>query len=316
MRILGVARLNLTLRGYRATKGGHEGDGDVKNTINGQRREDRARRTIVVGALAAVTPIVAPMITARAGSEMPNVLVVSTVSTVAAAVAVGLLIVRLTGRLEHELNRFDDERRHWRDEANTDPLCRIPNRRGAYEQVETLRREADADAHWTLLALDVDRFKEVNDRHGHAVGDRVLATVANVLTEQLPEGASVARWGGDEFVVFMLGHRDLPVGWAESFSDAVKARPVHCREGQLHVGISFGLAQGPASNRFDDVLAVADEALLRAKDAMREPIRLDGHVAAERPTGTQSVVTVATRPRNQPALGARSARAVTPSSVV
>ena len=267
----------------------------MRHTITGQRREDRTRRTVVVGTLAAVTPILAPAATIWASWDEAGIAVVTMLSTVGAASIVGLLLLRVTRRLARQQALFDEERRRWRDEANTDPLCRIPNRRGADDQIAGMLRAAPADSRWTVLALDVDHFKQVNDTHGHAVGDRVLASVASALSDHLPPGTAAARWGGDEFVVFGLVDQELPQGWAEELVAAVTARPVQCREGNLRVGVSFGLAHGPSGQPFDDILDLADDALLRAKTVLRAEgratIRLDD----------REVVTVATRPPAIPA---------------
>jgi diguanylate cyclase (GGDEF)-like protein len=264
----------------------------MRHTISGQRREDRARRTIAVGTFAAVVPILGPASTVWADWSVRGVILVTMLTTIAAAAVVGLLLLRITRLMALDQRRFDEERRRWREEAQTDALCSIPNRRGAYDQIEQMRRAAGAGAFWTVLAIDVDRFKEVNDGHGHAVGDRVLAAVASTLAEQLPESAAVARWGGDEFVVFMLGDRHVPSGFAEGLAAAVAARPIPCREGDLHVGISLGLAEGPACNTFDDVLALADDALLGAKSDLRRPVTVTD---ADRRAARAAVDVVETR---------------------
>lgn len=243
--------------------------------LTGQRKGDRIRRTVAVGTIAAVTPIIVPSVAIWASWDSEVVAVLAMCSTIVAAAIVAFLLLRITRRLSRQEEFFDQERRMWRDEANTDPLCGIANRRGAYDQVAHLSAGAAADTIWTVLALDIDHFKEVNDTHGHAVGDRVLAAVASVLDEHVPPGATVARWGGDEFVVFALGERDLPRGWAEMITEAVSKHPVRCREGVIRVGISFGLAHGSSATKFDDVLASADAALLQAKERIRVPIRLD-----------------------------------------
>ncbi len=237
----------------------------------------------------------APAATIWASWDEAGIAAVTMLSTVGAAGIVGLLLLRVTRRLARQQALFDEERRRWRDEANTDPLCRVPNRRGAHDQIAGMLRAAPADSRWTVLALDVDHFKQVNDTHGHAVGDRVLASVASALSDHLPPGTAVARWGGDEFVVFGLGDQEFPPGWAEELVAAVTARPVQCREGNLRVGVSFGLAHGPSGQPFDDILDLADDALLRAKAVLRAEGRATTRL------DDREVVTVVTRP---PALAA------------
>ena len=94
----------------------------------------------------------------------------------------------------------------WRASSATDALTGLPNRRAF---VEALEREVShvgrTDRPLALAFLDLDDFKEVNDQHGHAVGDRVLQRVAIALTATLRRGDLFARWGGDEFVIALPG---------------------------------------------------------------------------------------------------------------
>lgn len=268
----------------------------MKNIINGQRREDRAKRTVICGMSAALAPILAPVASVWAGWDTSGVILVTMTTTIGAAAFVGLLLGRVTRRMLRDQRSFDEERRHWRDEAHTDPLCRIPNRRGAFDAASGMRSGAAASSHWTVIAFDIDSFKKVNDTHGHAVGDRVLTAVAEEVAAGIAEGMVAARWGGDEFVV--LGVDDMSrgagevdaavVGLAERISAAVRERTVPCREGDLTVEVSYGVARGPVHHELDDVLAVADGALMRAKAALRRPIRL---------MAEPSIVTVASRTR-------------------
>lgn len=240
----------------------------MRLTIMGQRREDRARRTFAAGLFAAALPVVVQFTTAMIGWSLRSVVTATAVAAVVSAAVVGTLLLRLSRSMEREAARFENERRRWRDEAFTDPLCGIANRRGAAHEIEFRRLIADpADRLW-VMALDVDRFKKVNDDHGHAVGDRVLVAVAEVLADRLPAGAVVARWGGDEFVVFQMGGHELVDGWGAEIAEAVAAHPIPVREGELRVSVSFGLADGPVNADFEHLLDEADDALLRAKQRL------------------------------------------------
>lgn len=260
----------------------------MRLTIMGQRREDRARRTLAAGLLAAALPVVVQFVTATMGWSLRAVVIASVVAATVSAAAVGGLLLRLGRRLARESARFESERRRWRDEAFTDPLCAIANRRGAHHEIEFRRLTAAPEDRIWVMALDVDRFKKVNDDHGHAVGDRVLVAVANVLADRLPPGAVVARWGGDEFVVFQVGGHELVDGWGATIAAAVAANPIPVREGELRVSVSYGLADGPVSTDFEHLLAEADEQLLAAK--------ADRQLTSDRSPGSATPVVTAPTP--------------------
>lgn len=227
-----------------------------------------------VGLVAALAPIAVVGLAAATGAGRTGMIVAG----LGAAMVAGALIVALLARIlrgcADQLAEFEYQRGRWREEARTDPLCGVLNRRGAYEQAATVAARAEPGAAWTVMALDIDRFKLVNDEHGHAVGDRVLVMVGDVLARNLPTGATVARWGGDEFVVFALADRPLPAGWAERIAESVSEHLVPCRAGNVRVTISFGIAEGAATCTLDDVLAAADDRLLVAKAAAHRTITL------------------------------------------
>ena len=93
-------------------------------------------------------------------------------------------------------------------EAVTDPLTMLPNRKGINEHLiellEPMERPGN-ESELALLFLDLDKFKDINDQHGHLAGDNVLKVVAERLRECLPRSAFAARWGGDEFIVVLPG---------------------------------------------------------------------------------------------------------------
>ena len=94
------------------------------------------------------------------------------------------------------------EYRH-RAAASTDPLTGIANRRGFLEQTAASRRAADASQAAAVLLFDLDHFKTINDRYGHAVGDRTLQIFADIAKAHIGTAGTVGRWGGDEFVAVL-----------------------------------------------------------------------------------------------------------------
>ncbi|WP_290650440.1 GGDEF domain-containing protein [Aquisalimonas sp.] len=174
---------------------------------------------------------------------------------------------------ERELARTNRELTYYANEAKrlslTDPLTGLPNRR-SFDQLmqhhaKLARRHGDS---LTILLMDLDRFKAINDRHGHQHGDQVLRDVAAVLTERVRAGDVLSRWGGEEFTVLApkTGHAE-GVKLAERLRLAIEAIP-HA-EGHLPVTISIGVAERRNEESTEDFLARADAALYQAKDMGR-----------------------------------------------
>jgi diguanylate cyclase (GGDEF)-like protein len=150
--------------------------------------------------------------------------------------------------------------------ARTDVVTGLANRAGLnHAMVETMM-QIEPDDRLALIWIDLDRFKEVNDLLGHPIGDKVLSEVARRLQDVAPEGSTVARFGGDEFVLF------CPVNdrkHAEHISSEVHAeimRPVRIEGDRLEVRASLGVALLPDDgNDADTLMQSADLALYHAK---------------------------------------------------
>jgi diguanylate cyclase (GGDEF)-like protein len=148
-------------------------------------------------------------------------------------------------------------------EARTDELTGLANRRALGATLAT----ADADQRdAALLVVDLDRFKEINDHHGHSVGDEVLRTMADRLRATLPADALLGRLGGDEFAVLLLG---AAAADAASLADAVMGvctAPVDTTAGEISVGASVGVATTAVSGETGvDLMRRADTAMYVAK---------------------------------------------------
>lgn len=150
--------------------------------------------------------------------------------------------------------------------ARTDVVTGLANRAGLnHAMVETMM-EIDEDARIALIWIDLDRFKEVNDLLGHPVGDKVLNEVAKRLMALTPEGGTVARFGGDEFIFFtpITAARD-----AERLASEIHAeimRPIRIDGNRLEVRASLGVALRPENGMdADTIMQSADLALYHAK---------------------------------------------------
>jgi diguanylate cyclase (GGDEF)-like protein len=167
------------------------------------------------------------------------------------------------------------------DQARIDPLTGLLNRRGFEERlsVELARAIRDGSS-LALVTFDLDRFKQVNDQHGHEVGDRVLAWVGAVLTEQVRGVDVAARIGGEEFVVALpRSDAEMARGVAErvrvAIAEGSQQRGARFGIGEaLEVSVSGGVAARIAPIDLQVLLGDADQALYAAKRGGRDRIVL------------------------------------------
>ena len=181
------------------------------------------------------------------------------------------------------------ELRH-RGEATIDQLTGLLNRRGLDDRITELRQQAVVlgdDTPIAVLAGDLDRFKLINDTHGHGRGDDVLRDVAYIIRKQLRRFELAYRMGGEEFLVLLPGHDTAAASVvAESIRAAIEA----ASPGGLSVTISIGVASCPAAAvDQSELLVAADHALYAAKAAGRNCVVQaagtgSGPAGATRPT--------------------------------
>jgi diguanylate cyclase (GGDEF)-like protein len=170
--------------------------------------------------------------------------------------------------------------RRERQSAMTDALTGILNRRGLEERLELEVASAqERRVPLSVLVLDCDDFKEINDRAGHEFGDALLREVAEVLSHSLPEGAEVARLGGDEFVVMLRG---AGAEVAEALGGRIRSV---LADGLTDAGFPLELSGGIATYPFDGatptaLLRAADQALYFAKEAGKDRVSSFWHVVA------------------------------------
>ncbi|MCW1384182.1 diguanylate cyclase [Novosphingobium sp. KCTC 2891] len=145
--------------------------------------------------------------------------------------------------------------------ALTDPLTGLPNRRAFSAALDQLAGQADRAC---VALVDIDRFKSVNDRYGHLVGDEVLAAFAAIAESALGGEGTLARIGGEEFAILLP---DCTTREAEAvcgtLSRCIAGTPIASRAGPVSITVSAGIA--PLDGDIDDALAAADAALYRAK---------------------------------------------------
>ena len=157
--------------------------------------------------------------------------------------------------------------------ALTDSLTELPNRRAFQASCEKeFAPAAQTGRPVSLIVIDIDRFKEVNDEHGHEAGDRVLQQLAQVVRSVIRPTDYPVRWGGDEFAILLpdshLSHARL---MAERIRLTVESFPFDAGT----VTVSIGTAQLSGDNSFSSLFRRADKALYQAKHQGRNRIEMD-----------------------------------------
>jgi len=149
--------------------------------------------------------------------------------------------------------------------ATHDPLTGLANRALFFSQLERMVQRVDA----AVLYLDLDGFKAVNDRFGHASGDQLLVKVARRVSDTVRPGDLVARLGGDEFAVAISGGGlDLAMELAARLVTALSAPLDHTRATES-IGVSIGVAHWRPPQTAEELVNEADRALLTAKQEHR-----------------------------------------------
>jgi diguanylate cyclase (GGDEF)-like protein len=181
-----------------------------------------------------------------------------------------LLYARYRSTLRHR-NELRASRDALERVANTDALTGLANRHAATRALgERLGRVPEP---LTVMLLDLDEFKRINDTHGHQAGDAVLREVATRMRGVLPPGALLGRWGGEEFIAILEGAAGRePGAIAETLRAAVAAAPVPFDGKPIPVTVSIGVATAFSTDDIDALLADADAALYRAKNSGRNRV--------------------------------------------
>lgn len=165
--------------------------------------------------------------------------------------------------------------RQYRNKAETDALTGLHNRAWFEEvfpkQLELCERTGQ---HATLLMVDIDHFKKVNDQYGHTCGDEVLRHMGSLLQRNLRSTDLCARYGGEEMIVLMPGTEILQAQLtADRLRESIASTPLNLQDGrELTVTVSGGIAQWQPGTALHDLIRSADQALYKAKDGGRNQI--------------------------------------------
>jgi len=175
-----------------------------------------------------------------------------------------LFMLRIAADLFEELNQ----------QSVTDSLSGLLNRRGFFASAAPLAREATPSLPISVLLLDIDHFKHVNDSYGHQTGDRVIRTLADMMQSSTPDSGLVGRLGGEEFAIFLPSTGSMTaLAFAEALRGSIELQH-HAGIPATHpVTVSIGVAEGTGED-LERLLHVADAGLYTAKDSGRNQVQM------------------------------------------
>jgi diguanylate cyclase (GGDEF)-like protein/PAS domain S-box-containing protein len=158
--------------------------------------------------------------------------------------------------------------------AMLDPLTQVPNRRYFNSNIaKQFDDMTNAGVRFGVIMIDIDEFKQVNDQHGHQVGDEVLKVVANTLSANMRPHDVVGRWGGEEFVALIRGvSADELRMVAERLRALVEASAYPKEQGPVSVTISVGTAMARQGQNAEEIIAAADRAMYSSKRSGRNRV--------------------------------------------
>ena len=161
-------------------------------------------------------------------------------------------------------------------DARTDPLTQLANRRKFIESIEHDMSIAERNhMDLSIIYIDIDLFKSVNDTYGHAAGDHVLKELAKVLSENTRPSENIARIGGEEFAITCLGKdRDSAVSLADRIRKEVERHAIQLEDDSINITISLGVATLAKGISSDELLKRTDDALYRAKHLGRNQVQV------------------------------------------
>lgn len=196
------------------------------------------------------------------------------------AVDIGMLLdaTLLALALTYQFRVGQEQKLRAEELATLDPLTGINNRRAFYDKTTPIWNIAQRHDHsLSVILLDIDRFKRINDEFGHAYGDEVLRETANVLTDTIREQDVAARWGGEEFLL-LLPETDLreAAALADRLCSTIEGLRFNHAGSEIRITASLGVAQRkPHHQNLDAVISRADQLLYTSKEQGRNRVTYD-----------------------------------------
>ncbi len=213
---------------------------------------------------------------------------------------VGVMSVATTSTIDHgkqvaaqlgdksaELENVKSKLEEYKKLADTDPLTHIWNRRAFDKEIAKVYNNAKSVMFNALILADIDRFKEINDRYGHPVGDKIIQVIAGIFRSSIRQDMFVARTGGEEFALIVEGSsEDSTFQLAEQIRTAIEKTPFINRSSGISYGqitVSMGVCMASEAEGPEDLYAKADRALYRSKVTGRNRVTKYSTVPGNKP---------------------------------
>ncbi|WP_181918309.1 MULTISPECIES: diguanylate cyclase [unclassified Wenzhouxiangella] len=185
---------------------------------------------------------------------------------------------QLRAQVEEKTRELKQQAEDFERQARIDQLTGLANRRAFDEWLaKEFQRSHEDNRPLSLVVMDLDHFKQINDEYSHLIGDEVMCVVADVLREHVRIGDQAARWGGEEFT---LTFHDIDSDRAAQISERIRKSIETTDFGQLahglHITASFGVSDNRHANSYEDLLRQADQALMQAKAEGRNRVAMHG----------------------------------------
>ncbi|WP_394496444.1 sensor domain-containing diguanylate cyclase [Shewanella sp. ENK2] len=202
----------------------------------------------------------------------------------AAELGVFIDVLLLALALTERFRRVENEKTIAEKMANMDPLTRLNNRRAFYQLVEPQFTERQVKKAASILMVDIDRFKSINDTYGHNFGDEVLVKVAALIRDTLRKNDILARWGGEEFIIFLPYTQEQEASTlATRLCENIAKLSFTQSQQKVNVTASIGIVTScSAINQLPMLIEIADKHLYQAKRAGRNQISAGTSPSKER----------------------------------
>lgn len=177
--------------------------------------------------------------------------------------------------LEHKQQSLEEEKKSLRELADTDPLTGVYNRTGMESHIKRVFGNDGAKADLALMLMDIDHFKQLNDTHGHDMGDKVLKAFAAGIAANLRATDMFARWGGEEFIIISESKSvNTLYNFAEKLRE-ITEKQTFGADSEVSITVSIGITMAYKGDAFDEAFKRADKALYKAKESGRNRVEYE-----------------------------------------